>query len=73
MAARPPLRRAGWRHHAAQHDQLSRPVGASRLLAAPQVQATGSADAGCKGGRRLSDPRILRHNSDIGGRRVFWP
>jgi len=39
MAARPPLRRAGWRHHAAQHDQLSRLAGASRLLAAPQVRA----------------------------------
>ena len=30
MAARPPLRRAGWLHHAAQHDQLSRLAGASR-------------------------------------------
>jgi hypothetical protein len=34
MAAGPPLRRAGCRHHAAQHDQLSRLAGASRLLAA---------------------------------------
>jgi hypothetical protein len=58
MAARPPLHRAGWRHYAAQHDQLSRLAGASRILAAPQVQATGSADAGCKGRRRLSDPRF---------------
>ena len=27
---------------------------------------------GCKDGYRLSDPRILRHNCDIGGRCVIW-
>lgn len=72
MAAGPPPRQAGCRYYAARHDLLSRLAGASRLLAARRSRRQAEQMRAATTDARLSDPRILRHNCDIGGRRVLW-